>query len=321
MSSEKKALVLGATGGIGGETAAALMRHGWSLVAMVRDPAKRAVQKTGPLNGVTWVKGDAMIAADVRHAAEGVRLIVHAVNPPGYRDWNRLVLPMIDNSIAAARTVGARLVLPGTVYNYGPDAFPDLREDMPQNPVTEKGKLRVELERRLEAATSEGAPVLIVRFGDFFGPVSGSNWFSQGLVKPGKRLNAIIYPGQKGVGHCWAYLPDAAKTIAQLLDREDQLGRFARFHFTGVWDRDGTMMTSAVAASLGRPIKVRRLPWFLLHLAGLIQQTPREIVKMHYLWKEPLRLDNDKLVAFLGKEPHTPLPDAVRTTLQALDVR
>jgi nucleoside-diphosphate-sugar epimerase len=291
MGSEKKALILGATGGIGGETAAALLRHGWTVVAMARDPGTRA-KASDPLEGVTWVRGDAMIAADVRRATEGVQVIVHAVNPPGYRDWNTLVLPMIDNSIAAAKAVGARLVLPGTVYNYGPDAFPDLRVDSPQNPVTEKGRLRVEMERRLETGSREGAPALIVRFGDFFGPVSGGSWFSQGLVTPGKRLAAITYPGRKGVGHCWAYLPDAAETIARLLDREAELEPFARFHFAGIWDTDGTAMTRAIAQSLGRPIKVRALPWFLLRMAGLFQQTPREIAKMRYLWKTPLRLDN-----------------------------
>ncbi len=34
---------------------------------------------------------------------QGVSLIVHAVNPPGYRNWGQLVLPMIDNTIAAAQ--------------------------------------------------------------------------------------------------------------------------------------------------------------------------------------------------------------------------
>jgi nucleoside-diphosphate-sugar epimerase len=75
----------------------------------------------------------------VRRAAEGVNVIVHAVSPPGYRGWGKVVLPMTDNTIAAAEAVGARIVLPGTIYNYGPDAFPDLREDSPQHAPTEKG--------------------------------------------------------------------------------------------------------------------------------------------------------------------------------------
>lgn len=53
---------------------------------------------------------------------------------------------------------------------------------------------------------------------------------------------------------------------------------------------------------------------------GSFQETPREIYKMRYLWQTPVRLQNSKLVAFLGDEPHTPLADAVRATLDALKV-
>ena len=116
MSGNRTALVLGATGGIGGETAAALLRHGWNVVAMTRGQANGSrLTATGALAHVTWMTGDATNAADVLRAAEGVEVIVHAVNPPGYRNWGKLVLPMIDNSIAAAQATGARIVLPGTI--------------------------------------------------------------------------------------------------------------------------------------------------------------------------------------------------------------
>ncbi|WP_419825614.1 NAD(P)H-binding protein [Sphingomonas sp.] len=315
----RRALVLGATGGIGGETAAALLRHGWQVVAMVRDPGKEG--ETGPLTQAKIVAGDAMRAEDVARAAAGVQAIVHAVNPPGYRNWGDLVLPMINNSIAAAKAVGARVVLPGTIYNYGYDSFPDLKEDAPQHPVTEKGRIRVELEQRLEAGSRDGAPALIVRFGDFFGPVPGNSWFSQGMVTPGKELKVISYPGRKGVGHAWAYLPDAGETIARLLDRADELEPFARFHFGGDWDADGTAMTSAIANAVGRPeTKVKAVLWPLLGLAGLFQQTPRELYKMRYLWRTTVKLDNAKLVDFLGEEPSTDLRVAVGRTLTALKV-
>ncbi|WP_374569993.1 SDR family NAD(P)-dependent oxidoreductase [Phenylobacterium sp.] len=321
MREAKTALVLGATGGIGGETARALLRRGWKVTAMARKPEARRLRAGDPLAGATWVKGDAMNAADVRRAAEGAQVIVHGVNPPSYHNWGGLVLPMIDNTIAAAKAAGARVVLPGTIYNYGPDAFPDLKEDSPQDPVSEKGRIRMELERRLEAGAREGAPALIVRFGDFFGAEAGNSWLSQGMVAPGKRLGAISYPGDPGVGHAWAYLPDAAEAIARLLDRMDELEPFARFHFAGHWDADGTALTQAIAHAVGRPAtKVRAIPWPLIGLAGPFQETLRELYKMRYLWKTPIRLDNERLVGFLGEEPHTPLPQAVRATLQGLRV-
>jgi nucleoside-diphosphate-sugar epimerase len=39
---------------------------------------------------------------------------------------------------------------------------------------------------------------------------------------------------------------------------------------------------------------------------------------MRYLWRHPLRLDNRRLVAVLGAEPHTPLDEAVERTLEGL---
>lgn len=318
MADGRMALVLGATGGIGGETAAALSRRGWRVRAMARAGAPEAGSAAGRLDA-EWVRGDAGVADDVVRAAAGAAAIVHAVNPPGYRDWGRLVLPMIDNSIAAARATGARLVLPGTIYNYGADAFSLLREGSPQHPATEKGRIRVELERRLEAA-SDAAPVLIVRFGDFFGPRPGNNWFSQGIVTPGRRLRAIARPGDTGVGHAWAYLPDAAEAFARLLDRAEALPRFARFHFAGTWDADGRAMPRAIRTALARDVPERGIPWRLLRLAGLFSEKPRELVKMRHIWRTPIRLDNAALVAFLGEEPHTPLDEAVAATLRGLSV-
>ena len=139
MTSMNTALILGATGGIGGEVARQLRDGGWTVRALQRGAAQPVEQR----DGMTWIRGDAMIAADVRAAAAGCSVIVHAVNPPGYRHWSEVVLPMLDNTIAAARAVGATIVLPGTIYNFGPDALPLLTEESPQHPVTRKGAIRV----------------------------------------------------------------------------------------------------------------------------------------------------------------------------------
>jgi nucleoside-diphosphate-sugar epimerase len=318
MTQSKTALILGATGGIGHEVAIALNRHGWQIKALHRDPTDAAVP--GSELNVTWVRGDALNAAEVTNAAQGTSLIVHAVNPPGYRNWAQLVVPMIESSISAARASGARILLPGTIYNFGPDAFPTLREDSPQNPLTRKGKIRVEMERRLQAAAHTGVRSLIVRAGDFFGPSAGNNWFSQGLVRPGKQVTSIAYPGRRGAGHAWAYLPDLAETMAQLVDRESTLGTFEKFHFAGQWDPDGSHMTNAIRAVGGSPnTPVRRFPWPLVTLLSPFKTLFREMREMRYLWQEPLRLNNDRLLSVLGTEPHTPLEQAVRTTLAGLE--
>lgn len=70
-------------------------------------------------------------------------------------------MPMLDNTIVAATAEAATIVLPGTVYNYGPDAFPILTEESPQHPMTRKGAIRVEMEKRLLNASWNPLPVFI----------------------------------------------------------------------------------------------------------------------------------------------------------------
>ncbi|WP_420406984.1 NAD(P)H-binding protein [Hoeflea sp.] len=308
-------LVLGATGGIGGAVARKLHERGYKVRAMHRNAREQAL-KTPEYD---WVAGDAMVAADVLDAAAGAALIVHAVNPPGYRNWQTLVLPMIDNTIAAAEATGATILMPGTIYNYAPEDFAGISEESPQRSPTRKGRIRVALEEHLKAAAGRGTRVLIVRAGDFFGPGAGNNWFAQAVVKPGKPVKAITNPAAPGVGHQWAYLPDVAETMVQLFERADDLPDFARFHMEGFWDHDGLQLAAAIRRVTGKPdLPVKGFPWWMVKLAAPFNETFREIMEMSYLWREPLHLRNEQLVAFLGAEPHTPIDTAVEETLAGL---
>ena len=91
MATTSTALVLGASGGIGGELARQLRDAGWQVRALQRGLATASETR----DGIHWLRGDAMRLEDVLQAAHGCAVIVHAVNPPGYRRWSDLVLPMI----------------------------------------------------------------------------------------------------------------------------------------------------------------------------------------------------------------------------------
>lgn len=310
MERNRTALVLGATGGIGGGIAAALLRHGWRVRGMVRDAAK--LTPASPA-GIEWTTGDAMRRDDVVRAAHGVSVIVHAVNPAGYRNWETLVLPMIDNTIAAARAVGARIVLPGTIYNFDPAATPVIGTDSAQRPKSRKGMIRVALEERLRQAAPE-IPALILRAGDFFGPGARSSWFAQAMVSPGRPLRRIVDPA-RGPGHSRAYLPDLAETFARLLDAPERLRPFEMLQFEGVCDHDGRQMVEAIRRAAGRRLRVFAFPWWLIRAAGLFGGFPREAAEIAPYWRHPVRLDNARLVDLLGEEPRTPLDIAVTETL------
>jgi nucleoside-diphosphate-sugar epimerase len=311
------ALVIGATGGIGGAVAERLLAGGWRVRALHRDP--ETARRSSGRSGLEWVKGDAMVEADVVAAAQGASLLVHGANPPGYKNWAGLQLPMLNASIAAARAADARLVFPGTVYNHGPDAFPDLTEASPQRPVTRKGAIRVQMEAALKAASEDGLRVLIVRAGDFFGPKTTANsWLTAGLVKPGKPLAAVTYPGPLSVKHCWAYLPDVAETMVRLAEDEANLAAFEVFHMRG-HTLSGEELVAALSRVAGRKLPVSRLPWFAIHAIAPFNETFREMLEMRYLWETPVLLDNAKLIARLGAEPHTPIDEGLRAALAGMN--
>lgn len=312
-----KALILGATGGIGREVTHQLSKAGWLINAL-----KRGAYHPTENDNITWFQGDALNQADVEAAAQGCCVILHGVNPPGYKHWEDLVLPMLNNTIAVAKKIGACIVLPGTVYNYGPDAFPLLNELSLQNPVTKKGQIRVEMERRLQDFSEQGGQVIIVRAGDFFGPNAANNWFSQGLIKPNKPVKNIKNPSTTNVGHQWAYLPDVAATMLKLIETRHTLDAFATFHMSGFWDQDGTQMAKAIRRVVEKHTRkapnISVFPWWLMPLIAPFNETLREMMEMKYLWQQPIRMNNSKLLAQLGEEPTTPIDQAVENTLKGL---
>jgi nucleoside-diphosphate-sugar epimerase len=316
-STQPTALVIGATGGIGGELARTLLAGGWRIRALNRNPEAAAKGAPG-LAGAEWVRGDAMDPASVIAAARGAQLIVHGANPPGYRNWGGLAIPMLESTIAAAKASGARILFPGTVYNFGPDAGAVLDERSPQRPLTRKGAIRVEMEQRLEAAAREGVAVIIVRAGDFFGPRStGNSWFANAFALPGRPVRFMLRPGPADVGHAWAYLPDLAEAMVRLVGQAERFGAFEVFHFAGHF-MSPNEVARAVRAAAGRNAPLLPFPWPLVNLLSPFVETFRELLEMRYLWKRTLRLNNAKLVSALGAEPHTPLDEAVRRTLDGL---
>jgi len=321
-------LVIGATGGIGGEVARQAIAMGWRVHALSRRPV--CGQTLPPsaavgLQGVVWIKGDAMHLPDVQAAAQGMDFILHAANPPGYRRWRELALPMLTNAIEAARHSGARLVLPGNVYNYGPDAGATVSEASPQQPLTRKGQVRVEMEAMLRQAACEPVPVksLVVRAGDFFGAHAPSSWLVNLWLKPGRPLQHVWNPGKPGVGHAWAYLPDLAEAMLQLMSlswaEPHRLADAELVHFAGHWLPDGLELAQAMALVCGRTdLPVRAVPWRVIRALSLVVPVLKEMMEMRYLWEVPMQLDNRKLITLLGREPHTPLNEAMRHTLRGL---
>ena len=312
-------LVLGATGGIGGEVAKAFLRRGWKVRALTRRP-EAVAERFGRIPGLCWKAGDAMNAADVLAAAAGAQFIFHGAHPANYAHWDDWGLRMFENSVAAAKASGARLILPGNVYNFGPDAgdFVDERRAA-KSADRKRPHPRSGMETMLTDAARDGVRSLVVRANDYIGAAAPSSWFGTAMVKPGKPLRAITYPGKRDVG-----------ARLRLSARPRRGGRApGRDRRPAGAGRDGAFRRPLVRARprFHRRGRARRrhgrsqdaaVPvaaiWALRPVWGLA----RGLWEMRYLWREPLRLDNAKLVSLIGPEPHTPIDQALRATLDGL---
>ena len=318
-----------ARGRLGLAAARACAQAGWQVLAQVR-PASHGAAGTGgtalpAIPGVWWMPVAVHETAALAAQAQGAQVVVHALNPP-YTDqaWRTQAPALMEAAIAVARQLGATLMLPGNVYNFGEGMPPVLREDTPQAATGFKGRMRVQLEQRLQAATQGGEMrAVVLRAGDFFGSGTGS-WIDQAIAKDLPR-GRITWPGPLDVATSWASLPDLARSFVRVAQERDRLAAFECLHVAGhhVTAQQWLHSFTAIAAEQGwlpdaGALRVGRLPWPLLRLAGLVAPTLAALAAMRYLWATPHRLDNHRLRALIGEEPRTPFDQAVRQALADL---
>jgi hypothetical protein len=121
MEVQRFVLVLGANGRIGLAVTRAFVEAGWGVYAQIRrDPAEGM-----PASAVLVRRPIDAPEAVAREAAAST-VVVYAINPV-YTNWEREALPSLRHGIAIATLLGARLILPGNVYNFGSGMPPILK--------------------------------------------------------------------------------------------------------------------------------------------------------------------------------------------------
>lgn len=300
---QKQVTVLGAKGRFGQEAMTAFLKAGWH----VRGFARGWPDGAAPASVETHT-GSAFDADAVTSACEGSQAIVNALNPP-YPAWKR-DLPRFTKAVtAAAKASGARVIIPGNVYNYGADMPETLRESTPHRPTARKGHLREEMEESYARAADHGVRTLVLRSGDFFGPSSQGNWLETYLT-PKLSQAKVTYPGPHDRIRAWAYLPDMTRAMAALAECDGQLADFERINFPG-HNFTGAQLIAALEAICGCELSVSRFPWPLLRLMSPVWPLVRETLEMRYLWDTPHRVASERFDRLLPSFAHTPLETAL----------
>ena len=316
-------LVLGARGRLGGAVAQAFAAAGWRVLAQRRAGGK----VPAAVAGIEWLEAEAADTAALARAAAGARVVVHAMNPAyTAAAWRAQAPGLMQAAIDAAAALGALLLFPGNVYNFGADMVPMLSPGTPQRPSTEKGRIRVDLEQQLAQATRTRAlQAVVIRAGDFFGAGSGS-WLDQVIVKKLPQ-GRVTWPGALDASHAWAYLPDLARAFVRVAETTPaQPGwRFECLHFAGhtvtaqVWLAALTEVAWEQGwLPAGGALRTGTLPWGMMRLVSPFSAPVASLLEMRYLWDVPHALDGAALAQRIGAEPHTPFADAVRAAITQL---
>ncbi len=303
-------LILGAKGRFGRAAATAFFDAGWHVRLVAREWGGEA-----GCGRIEHICGNALEADVVAKAAEGVDVIVNALNPP-YGRWTQDVPTLTTNVIKAAQSSGATVMIPGNVYNYGEAMPPVLQEMTKHAPTTELGRLREEMEQAFRSAATNGVQTIILRAGDFIEGTATGNWFESQMVNKvagGK----VTYPGPLDQMHAWAYLPDLGRACAGLAAKRRQFSQFEQFNYEG-FNLTGAALVATIEQAWGQPLKVKTVPWWALKMMALVMPDIRGVVAMSYLWRTPHAVNGAKLARALPDFAPTLISEALATVLQSL---
>lgn len=276
----------------------------------------RAVNRAGSAgvpDGVEVVGGDATDAGFTRTACADAGVVYFCLNPP-YTEWPELFPPLQAGVLEGAAAAGAKLVAMENLYGYGPTQGRPLTEDLPMRPSSRKGQVRALMTRDLMAAHEAGrVRVAIGRASDYFGPrgllsAMGATVFYPALVGEPVRLL-----GKPEVPHTYSYLPDIAKGLAILGERDEALGQ--AWHLPNGETVSTRGFVERIAQSAGTKPKISGTPKLVLRLVGLRNPVVREMVEMLYEFEEPFVVDDGRFTTAFGSHA-TPLADAIDRTVE-----
>jgi nucleoside-diphosphate-sugar epimerase len=295
------------TGALGKWTARELVKMG-KRVRMVSHSGKADPRIP---EGVEIVAGDAY---DTKHNIEVTKdaAAVYQCAQPLYHEWAEKFPPMQKAILDAVSANGAKFIVGDNLYMYGDTNGQPIREDMPYQPHTQKGKVRAEMATAVMDAHRAGkVRAAIGRASNFFGP--DDNAVTSFAIRPaveGKTINLI---GRMDLPHTFSYVADFGKLLATLGTREEVLGQiwFAPSP-APVTQND---IVKLMEAELGHKVKALAAGKTLMSILGLFNPVMRETVEMMYEWDKPFIVDTSKTKKAFGLQA-TALKDAMHATIK-----
>lgn len=281
----KTVLILGGSGKIGRHSAKAFTRAGWQVKIFNRQ------------------------RDDIIKAAKDVDVIVNGLNPAGYKNWALDIPKITTQVIAAAKASGATVVVPGNVYVFGKKSG-IWDEGTPHLAQTRKGKIRIDMEDAYKAAADEyGVQTIILRAGDFIDDRRSDTLIGIGVLSDIEK-GFVKTLGDPNIRHAYCYLPDWAEACVQLSEKREGLSTFEDIPFPGSTFSIGELATT-LSQKLGKPIRIKKFPWWAIYLASPFWKTGYEMIEMRYLNEVDHALSPEKFYSILPNFKSSDLGDVM----------
>ena len=231
------------------------------------------------------------------------------------RVWRASWPKIMTNVIDACKMQGCKLLFFDNVYMYGKvDGI--MTEETPFNPTSKKGELRAAIATTLLNEIKSGnITALIARSADFYGPVgfvtSVPNMLVFQNLKKGKKAQWLVNPN---VPHSFTYVPDAARALYTLANKEDAFGQ--TWHMpTANNPLTGDQFIKEAARQMNTDDNYSVISKGLMYMAGIFNRPIRESIEMVYQSQYPYLFDSSKFDEAFNFEP-TSYQEGIKETAQ-----
>jgi nucleoside-diphosphate-sugar epimerase len=307
----KKAVVLGASGGMGYALVNELTERGIETVAFARTKEKLQKLYHGKKQTVLF-DGNAFSQNDLLEATKEADVIFHAINIP-YRQWPEKLPALMKNVLETAQVNNAKVVIVDNIYAYGRSNGQKVKEDTPKQPHTKKGKIRLNVENMAKEAHKNGIPILIAHFPDFYGP-NAENTFVHYTLQSVLANKKAAFVGNQKIKREFIFTPDGAKALVELALRDSAYGQNWNIPACGVIS--GEEMIGIIRDLTGYDKPVGTVGKGMMFFAGLLNPDLREALEMMYLTEDPVILSGEKYEKEIGPIPKTSYEEGLRKTIE-----
>lgn len=265
--------------------------------------------------GAELVAGDASRLEVVQDLCRGAAVVYNCTHAP-YHIWPETLPRLQENMIEGSASADAKLVVIDTLYMYGETHGQPMTEATPYAATSRKGRLRAELAwGYLQAHRVGKVRVSIGRAADFFGPRVLNSSLGQYVFPAALSGQPVMTLGNIDLPHSYSYMPDIARGLAILGEREEASGRDWLLPVAPA--RTTRDILQLIGREIGQPPQILNVPTIEQARAfGVFDETfAREYTELFYQYTEPQIVVSDAFEQAFGLHA-TPLDEAIQATVR-----